>query len=313
MKRFKLLTIILALTLFLGIGAAQADTLTYSSFHDIHLYLYSYTTSSYITPSNGAFNSIGANAGGVAEYNPTDPLTTNKTSTGYTVGTAASTTAAYNTANWLNKTETKTDYVSDLSGAGAEFWIQRDFKAFGPAPSVPSASDGYSYQYGYATMGMNNPPLTNPPTKDDTYVAAVYASLPAGTYNVALYDYYSSTFQLTPGGSPYFYKYASVGATFDYLLKTSKTGLAAISNAVTLSKEHDGSGYPLSPFTDTGSGTASYTSDFTVSAGTTLWVVAGASVDAYGETTPIPVPASVLLLGTGVLGLGLYGWRRKKH
>jgi hypothetical protein len=43
-----------------------------------------------------------------------------------------------------------------------------------------------------------------------------------------------------------------------------------------------------------------------------LFCFSGLVVNAQSDVAPVPIPASALLLGSGMLGLGLVGWRRRE-
>jgi len=57
----------------------------------------------------------------------------------------------------------------------------------------------------------------------------------------------------------------------------------------------------------------SYTQLFEVNLSTTIGKPYLINIDeVYYSTTPIPIPSAVWLLGSGLLGLGVLGWGRKR-
>ena len=43
------------------------------------------------------------------------------------------------------------------------------------------------------------------------------------------------------------------------------------------------------------------------------WSAGTNKYNVSGKLAPVPEPATLLLFGTGITGLGLVGWRRKKR
>jgi hypothetical protein len=90
------------------------------------------------------------------------------------------------------------------------------------------------------------------------------------------------------------------------LLKTTATPIS--DDSVTVNWEADGSPTPyLLTLTLTGVNAGGDWNSFDL-----LWATQTCANDTQYIQATVPIPGSLLLLGTGILGLGLLGWRRKR-
>jgi hypothetical protein len=148
-------------------------------------------------------------------------------------------------------------------------------------------------------------------TVTDTFNYTV--TVPSGNAAVVFSIPYTWSYSLNNSVADYIYR-ATYNVTVSFYIDGGTTPIATFS-PVNITYGSDASkNVPLSDISQIGSGALSSPSGFKPSAGShTFSVVLTETVTGYSEPGySAPIPPSAFLLGSGLLGLGLMGWRRKR-
>jgi hypothetical protein len=244
-----------------------------------------------IDPSSGY---IYSDTYGVAYYNPSEYPGYVADSKAITFGTGDTASAVIPATTWLKTTSDTTAY-----DGGNKFTMKTTFVGNAPSPSVPNAYDGYLSQYSGYYYG--------------NYFQLNYVIPTAGSYTAKVSDLYDMVFKLVnaDGGSNYFY--STNGYSYLYAEFYAPTGNGTGQKQVLADYRYN---YPNAvPDFDVsllGKKASVSVSLDDLNAGDTVSFYGYIYTDQYGNSnnSAIPLPPSVLLLGSGLLGVALLGRRK---
>jgi hypothetical protein len=296
MKKFWLVFAVVVLALALGASGLLASTITFNGDHDFYITVYDETGAAYLIPSSGT---ITTGVSGYADYNPLESGNLGNGPTAINVGSSSSVSATNPGGTWLQNRTTTTTYSGPLGGGEYGGTISRGFTSYGPDPNGHLNGD----------VGQKN---SNTGGSATQLLQLVYTIPTTGNYLINFQDTYDLIANLVQGtGSSfpvsYFHGYSALEVTItngshsDNLVQIyNKTyGTLGSSTAIPdFNNDKLGITFALGPFT------------YDMNAGDTLTL--DVSLNSYYDAqTMVPLPSTLLLLVSGLAGLGLLRFRRK--
>jgi hypothetical protein len=284
MEKFWLVIAAMIMALTLGNSGVMASTITFDGDHALTITLFNGLTPIYPTSAT-----VSSGVQGTADY-PNESNSANDTKTFAPGATTTATANASPVGTYLHTGNTHTTLNADKTTG----LFYRYFTGYGPN-----------------TSGVNPGYITQ--ANADTYTQTLhlaFTGLNAGTYTFSLADLYSSTLGLTQAGGNSVYSLEATAALVYYVYYSPTQFLSSSALIQDYSKINDPN-HPIPGFTLPSAGTATAGQVFTIT-GTNKTITADITLSSRYEayTTPIPVPPSAILLGSGLLGLALLGRRK---
>lgn len=280
MKITRILTLLMmGLTLALAAGVVQASMVTYTGTHNFTL-----TLAPNIAPDNGY---VSAGVYGTAQF-PAESFSANDYKT-ISIGTPVTATATAGAGAYL-KTGTTSVYSDGNKGA----FFSRTMVGEGPAPS--GVTPGYIRQSNWDM---------------DSQKWYLHFTVSAdGDYSLSLTDNYSIGFNLDQGtGSLYPFYDLNRYSKLCISIQSSGGDLDDVSWLYNQSDSTPGS--PLANINFTTTDISIFEQEFEMFAGDEINVCVWVEAQYDGKTlSPVPVPATVFLLGGALLGLAIVGRRQ---
>lgn len=296
MKKISVISALAILVIALIVPVASASTINFDGSHEFYITVMRLSDSTYLSPGSGNITTAFTD---YAYYNPSEGTSGYVGPTNVTVGTPSSVSTSQAAGTWLIDRNTTTGYSGPLGSGKYGGSISRNFTALGPDPDLDV--NGYVGQQNWRDA-------TSPPTipKKEQLLHVVYTVPTDATYRVFFSDTYNFTASVSQGtGSSfpvsYFDGYSLMGVKI-------LAGLNYSDNAQLLYDKTygaTGSSSAIASFSDTVTGRTFTLGDFDylMTAGQNLTLDVYLTANYNAETTMIPIPASVLLLGSGLVGL----------
>jgi hypothetical protein len=285
-RKWGMFTLCLVVVMALGTSGALASTITFNGDHTLTITLTRVSDSSLVYPDSGTVTS---GVQGYA-YNPSETNSAGE-SQPITIGTTTTATANGTAGTWLHTSDTNTTFSSDQTTG----LFYRRFTGYGPDPS--GATPGYITQSNWDSTS--------------TYIQTihlVFTAPTAASYSFSLQDVYDTTLALTQAGGNKVYSLDAEAYLVYYVYYS--VGQQLLSSANIMEYHNDLTPPNTIPdFSNDYAYTVNANQNFNMAAGSTLTV--DIALESYYEAYTVPLPSTMLLMGSGIVGLGLLRYRRK--
>lgn len=297
MKKFILVIGAMVLAVALGSSGALASTINFDGSHSFFLTVLRSSTGTFLSPTSGNITTAFFD---YASYLPDEGTTKSTGPTAIVVGTPSSVTATQAAETWLKDRTTTTAYSGPLGDGKFGGTISRNFTAEGPNPDVNL--NGIVGQYNERF----------PPTARTQLLHLAYTIPTGGTgdYVINFRDDYSSTAAVDQEtGSVFPVTYFKGFAEMHVKLSG---GPSSSDNTLLLYDQTYGalgSTVPIASFIDSNPSGAFTLGPFTYPMIAASTLSLDVFLTAHYDAQTVPLPGTVLLLGSGLLGL--LGLRRR--